>query len=329
VNVFLTLDYELFFGDNPGTVEKCMIEPTNMLLEICQKHQIGMTFFVDAGHLSRIHELKNTFPHLQEEESKISQQLRQLLDSGCDIQLHVHPHWEFTTIQNGIWNMSVSNHYKLSDFTKEEAATILRKYKSVLEKTIGRKVHSFRAGGWCIQPFTHIASCMKELELIYDTSVFPGGKMVTGDYNFDFTKAPKNLGRWSFSTDECIPDETGYFTEIPISTHRYSPFFYWELFAWGRIAPKKHKFIGDGNYIPQPGRRKELLTRYSWNHASFDGYYAKKMSEICINGLKNKHSDIVFIGHPKGMTHYSIKQINDFIKKMKHKVQFTTFNDLK
>ncbi len=305
-----------------------MLEPTNKLLEIAKKHEVGMTFFVDAGHLSRIMELKAEFPKLERQDQQIRQQLREIMDSGCDVQLHIHPHWEHSTYDGKNWVMNVNGHYKLSDFPKEEAAAIFRKYKKVLEEAIGKPVHSFRAGGWCIQPFSHISEVMKEQGIRYDSSVFPAGKILTGEYSFDFSKAPKNRGRWKFSDDECVPDDKGYFTEIPIATHRYSPTFYWELYAWGRIYPSTHKFIGDGNYIPQPGRRKELLTSFSWNHASFDGYYSKKMKEICEIYLKENRSDLVYIGHPKGMTEYSLRKIDHFIAEMKSKVQFTTFRDL-
>ncbi len=44
MNIFLTFDYELFFGEKTGTVEKCMINPTNELLKISKKYSIPMTF---------------------------------------------------------------------------------------------------------------------------------------------------------------------------------------------------------------------------------------------------------------------------------------------
>ena len=38
--------YELFFGESVGTVEKCMIEPTNDLLNLAQGKDVFYTFFV-------------------------------------------------------------------------------------------------------------------------------------------------------------------------------------------------------------------------------------------------------------------------------------------
>ena len=54
MNIFLTFDYELFFGETTGSVEGCMIQPTNNLLAISKKYSIPMTFFVDVGYLIRL-----------------------------------------------------------------------------------------------------------------------------------------------------------------------------------------------------------------------------------------------------------------------------------
>ena len=48
MNLFLTYDYELFFGAPTGTVEKCIIEPTNLLREIANRTGVKMVFFIDA-----------------------------------------------------------------------------------------------------------------------------------------------------------------------------------------------------------------------------------------------------------------------------------------
>ena len=54
MNIFLTYDYELFFGESTGSVDKCMIEPTNQLLKIAKEFNIKMTFFVDVGYLIKL-----------------------------------------------------------------------------------------------------------------------------------------------------------------------------------------------------------------------------------------------------------------------------------
>ena len=324
VKIYLTFDYELFFGETSGSVEKCLLQPTRDLLAMAEAKNVHYTFFVDVGYLVQAEK----YPELQTELTQVKAQIKEIIEKGHSVQLHVHPHWEKATWNDGTWTMNVEGHYKLIDFSTDERVRIVTAYKTYLEELTKKPVHAFRAGGWCIQPFNHIQEVMQTEGVKYDTSVFPGGKMITGDYSFDFTPAPKNLGRWKFSSHECVPDINGYFTEIPIATYRYSPTFYWELFAWGRIYPSHHKFIGDGNYIPQPGRRKQLLTSFSWNHASLDGYYAKKMKKICKHYLKENRSDLVYIGHPKGLTMYSLRKLDQFIEQMKTKVEFTTFHML-
>ena len=90
MNIFLTFDYELFFGENPGSVEKCMLEPTRDLLRIAKGRNVSYTFFVDIGYIIRAEE----YPELEEEVSKVKTQLLHLVSLGHDLQLHVHPHWE-------------------------------------------------------------------------------------------------------------------------------------------------------------------------------------------------------------------------------------------
>ena len=46
MNVFFTIDYELFLGGNTGTVRNCLIRPLNALTELLDKYQIKLTLFM-------------------------------------------------------------------------------------------------------------------------------------------------------------------------------------------------------------------------------------------------------------------------------------------
>ena len=52
----ISLDYELFFGKNPGSVEHCMLYPTKQLLGVLNKHNSKVCLFVDAGFLLKLKE---------------------------------------------------------------------------------------------------------------------------------------------------------------------------------------------------------------------------------------------------------------------------------
>jgi hypothetical protein len=327
MNIFLTYDYELFFGESTGSVDKCMIEPTNQLLKIAKEFNIKMTFFVDVGYLIKLKEFIPTNPELELDDSKVRTQLVQMIRDEHDIQLHIHPHWEKSYYANGKWYIITENAYKLADFNQAEIKRIIVSYKTFLDDIVGYKTTAFRAGGWCIQPFSKLKTTFEEVGIKYDSSVFPRGNFSSSHYSFDFTKAPTK-SHYSFEDDECQEVENGTFIEYPISSRRYSPLFYWRLYILGRLIPSEHKMIGDGDFLAQPGRKKSVLINFTWNHVSTDGYYASKLQETLKLLVKNDKEDLVVIGHPKGMTNYSFRKLANFIEEHHKKHNFETFNNL-
>lgn len=300
-----------------------MLDPTNDLMNLCQGKNVSMTFFVDVGYLIRAEK----YPELSEELSQVKVQIQTMISEGHDVQLHIHPHWEKSVWKDGKWTFGTASHYKLSDFTKKEAADIVRSYKAYLEVLIGRKVTVFRAGGWCIQPFDHISEVFEELEIRFDSTVIPGDFLETVSYNVDFRKAPLK-SRYRFYKDVVQEDEKGIFTEFPIGSLRLSPLFYWRLYILGRVFPKRHKMVGDGQFLSQGGRKKRKLTKFTIGHVSTDGYYASKL-EAGLNKYKNLNfSDLVVIGHPKGNTVYSVEKLEQFIEKHRNNHQFVSFHQV-
>jgi len=305
-----------------------MIIPTEELRRLAKKYKVSMTFFIDVGYLISLEKYTSVFPELDKDLMQVKDQLKELLSEGHDIQLHVHPHWEKSFYQNGKWEIKTDGAYKLSDFEDVEIEAILTKYKSYLDELVGYSTTAYRAGGWCIQPFDRLEKIFLKLGLKYDSSVFPGGKMTSGEYAFDFTTAPK-LSHYSFSSDVCVLDENGPFIEYPISSWNYPPSFYWRLYLLGRLFPEKHKMMGDGSFLAQPGRKRSVLTRYTNNHVSTDGYYSVMLQEILSSYEKNHFTDFVVIGHPKGMTKFSLGKLEEFLIQTHTKHNYTTFRKLR
>jgi len=44
MKTFITFDYELFFGKESGSAEKCIIKPVNILREIAKKRNTKFIF---------------------------------------------------------------------------------------------------------------------------------------------------------------------------------------------------------------------------------------------------------------------------------------------
>ena len=135
---FLKFDYELVFGEKTGTVEKCMINPTNELLKISKKYSVPMTFFIDVGYLIRLETESAKHSVLKSDLAKVKNQITEMLECGCDVQLHIHPHWERSYYNGEKWVIEVDGCYKLADFDDDELFHIVTFYKSYLEE-ISRK----------------------------------------------------------------------------------------------------------------------------------------------------------------------------------------------
>ena len=327
MNIFLTLDYELFFGNPTGSVEKCMLEPTQRLLDLSQKYGVNMTYFVDVGYLLACERFMETFPQLKEDYGKVIDQVKSIVAQGSDVQLHIHPHWEDCSYSDEGWKMITDKHYKLADFSDEEIFPLVKRYKEKLEEIIDRTVNSFRAGGWCLQPFTKVEKTFQKLGIKFDTTVFQGGEFSSAHYSFDFRNAP-DKGRYNFQSNLIKENPDGYFTEVPIGGIKYHPLFYWQLYGWGRLRPSRHKMLGDGNFIAQPGRKQKHLTKSSWNHISMDGYFSSKLLSATRKFAKEGRSDLVIIGHPKSMTLFSFERLETYIQRMQKKHRFLTFQEL-
>ena len=321
MRIYLTYDYELFFGEESGTVEKCMLQPTGDLFKIAKDKDVFYTFFVDVGYLVAA----ENYPELKEEHSLVKEQIKKMIKLGHDVQLHIHPHWEKAVYQNGKWDMNVDGHYKFSDFEEKERKDLFKKYKAYLDELIGRSTIAYRAGGWCIQPFSIFKESFESTGIKIDSSVIAGDYMQTDNYALDFRDAPLKSS-YRFEDDVCHEDENGQFMELPISSLRYSPLFFWQLYIKGRIKPADHKMIGDGTFISQGGRKKRVLTSYTTNHVSTDGYFAKKLNAGLNKAINLKQEEMVVIGHPKGNTTYSLKKLAEFIDEHHKNHQFTTFH---
>lgn len=326
MNIYITLDYEIYFGENHGTVEKCIIYPTSELIRIAEKYNVRFSFFVDSGFILKLDEFRKRFPVLENDYQAIIKQVNYLAATGHDIQLHIHPHWEDCYFDGNRWVMNV-NRYKLSDFNDDEIKDIVVRYKKVLFDITNQSVFSFRAGGWCLQPFSKLQKVFKENNISLDSSVFRNGQFSSRQYSFDFTNAPdKDI--YKFENDVVVEDPSGYFTELPISPIRNSPLFFWFLFLLGRKNPYFHKPLGDGQAMPAPGYRKKLLTRFTNNPVSLDGYNARLLQKALKQLLKRNFNHMVVIGHPKALSRYSIVEVENFVLKNKEKHNFTTFTKI-
>ena len=326
MNIFITLDYEIYFGENHGTVEKCIIYPTSELIRISEKYNVRFSFFVDCGFILKLDSFRKKYPSLEKDYKAITDQVKYLSDTGHDIQLHIHPHWEDSVYDGTRWIIDVKR-YKLDDFSNIEIEDIVYRYKKVLSDITEKPVFAFRAGGWCLQPFRKLRKIFIDNNITLDSSVFRNGYYTSEQYSYDFRNAPdKDIYR--FEEDVVVEKKDGFFTELPISPIKNSPLFFWKLFLLGRKNPYLHKPLGDGNAMSAPGYRKKLLTQNTNNPVSMDGYNSHLLQKAFNRLINKKMNYMVIIGHPKALSRYSIQKVEEFVVKNMEKNNFTTYSKM-
>lgn len=322
MKIAITWDYELFFGERSGSVAQCMLEPTDRLLELASKYKIPFTFFPDAGCLIKFEEQSDCHNELQ----RVKTQIQTWDSQGHETGLHIHPHWEKSVWMDGRWQHDLS-HYKLSDFSAEEASHIVERYASYMNSILAHPLQGYRAGGWCAQPFTPVAEAMKKVGIRYDSSVFKGGKNTTSPYQYDFTDTPK-ASHWRFTEDPAVFDSEGAFTEIPIASMNYSPLFFWKLFVLGRLNPGQHKPIGNGLPAKGGGSKKDLLTRSHHLCVSADGYFSTQLNRALRKAQRANEPFMVVIGHPKALTPFGLHTLEAFIAQHQRNHEFVTLSSI-
>jgi len=310
MQIHISFDYELFFGKASGTAEKCILEPTAQLIHITSTHRVPFIFFVDAGYLLQLR--KNLhIPSCKKDYDDIAAQLKQLTGLGHEIALHIHPHWEDALYQNEQWLIDTSR-YKLADFTENDVLRIVTEYHQAIMEITGKPCKSYRAGGWCIQPFEPIKKALEHNHIFVDSTVYYNGFHASEAHAYDFTKA-KDLSEWKFDNDPCTEQVNGSFTEIPVTPDTIPPFFYWRLYLNMRSNPLVYKPVGDGSWLVDRKRIYKHFYTATSHFACADGFFASRLKAILATAEKHKKTRMMVLSHPKSMAPYSFKTLDAFI----------------
>lgn len=293
-----------------------MIDPTNLLIDIAKKSNSTFTFFVDAGYLWQ---LKNHVDNVscKKDYHLVSNQIKKLHDNGHEIALHIHPHWEDSFFENNEWKINV-NRYKLSNFSEVEIEKIVSKYHQVLIEITGKACKSFRAGGWCIQPFHKIKNALVKNDIFVDSSVYKNGYHQFTAQSYDFRNAP-NKTEWHFEEDECIEHLHGKFTEVAITPNVLAPLFYMNLYLKMKFNPDEFKPMGDGSWLKDKKKIYKQFYTFTNHFACCDGFFASRLKPILLNLEKEEKQRMLVLGHPKSMAKCSFNYLEEFINFSKNK----------
>ena len=316
MRILLTLDYELFLGERTGSVERCLVEPMRRLTEAVEPTGARFTLFVDATYLFRLFELKADYAALDAEYQQIVSHLRMLRAAGHDLQLHIHPHWHYSTFEDGKWRLDHTR-YKLCDIPFEEALWIFASAKEHLDAVLGYATHAFRAGGFSTQPTQRLTTLFAQNGIRVDSSVCPGQRYQSPQQTYDYRTALPGRA-YRFGADINVPDPDGAFTEVPISMHAVSPLFYWKYVATRLLKVPGMRPWGDGQSVKATNESiRERLTRRTVSMATIDGFKIGALESAYQAARRRGDALFCVIGHPKLANPYSVRKLSRFCERRK------------
>jgi hypothetical protein len=309
----LSQDYELFFQVS-GSIEQCLFEPCDLLLAFAKEKGLRFTFFVDAGMLCCMQRLSANNAYMDRQLTKVKNHIESLVRADHEVGLHVHPRWEETVWKKDAWQFS-GTRYQLRDFSDDEVAEIFRSNATVLNGLADGGVRSYRAGGFCVEPFGRIKNCLLEQGITIDSSVIPGAVLKDAEKGFDFSQAPDH-GWWRFSASPAIPDNSGEFIEIAVTPLELPIFHYWGRLANRVTGHQPTGMIGDG--ISKAVGKREILRRLAGkgriSELSVD---APKAAQLLSRSIKHQNRDIwQIMGHPQLLGRGSLNVLSQFMDRM-------------
>jgi len=335
LNVALSFDYELFFGENYGTADEILFDPTNQLLDTLDKYQAKATFFADVLSVY-MHEKYGLTDYCQ----KFKNQIADMVARGHDVQLHIHSNWLKSTWKDGKWDFDIAS-YRIHTFGFDDDAEwsvgkIIRWGKQFLEETLqavnpSYRCVAYRAGGYSIQPHAELFRVLLENGIYIDSSV----AMLQEAHNvneYDYKDIPDRNGWWiglDSPINEPTKKKSGAVYEIPVAY--YKPSLIKRLFKpkEERVIPHKLK----GSYIKMPSsgsssavaQRSKLRMLLNYNKTprilAFDSIHyqsiiqtLKKREKRC----RSPYQTIAVIGHPKIIDALWLKNMDNFLAQIRN-----------
>ena len=338
--IILTIDYELFLGNQTGTVEKCMIEPTYKLAEILDINHSKMTVFWDILHYRRLIELENDFPEIKNDKTLIDKQISFLISKGHDIQLHLHPHWLDAAYTDGKWNFNYE-HFKIHSLSEEDDPKNINTIigcisitKQLMEREVRKylpdyKVTTFRAGGYLVEPFTKLKKAFEQNNIFIDSSVLPGISNFNNIFSYNFSEYHDN-NLYHFDESPSEKSLEGKFIEIPITTLSIPGYKNLEYTLLRRIKYNDLESgrMGTGSGEAVTNNKKSLLSKIISSISkpkiaalTTDGNFKEKLNYML---YKVKNNSMMIL-HSKLLNSHTLNILKD--KLLKNEIKFISINN--
>lgn len=223
LRIVFTLDYEIN-GDGQGCPQALMVEPTDRLLRLFDAYGAKLTIMAEVAEIMRFKQYKDAHGEDRFHYEAIARQLRRAIETGHDVQLHIHSSYFNARGQGDRWAQDWSE-YDFASLPYERMNWMIGTSKRFLEALLqpvdpGYRCLAFRAANWSVSPSRNVVHALVDNGIEIDTSVFKYGHR-SGIVNFDYAHADSALAPWPVSEDDiCLRDEHGALWEVPIYSEK-------------------------------------------------------------------------------------------------------------
>lgn len=327
-NVLVTFDYELFLGENSGTVENNMLKPTDALLKVLKKHELTPVFFVDTTYLQRLKMVAVEHDKAREDFDKIINQLREVIRHGGYVFHHIHPHWLDAVYipETNQWNLGDKSRFALANLSEEEIAMVFSQSDEIISEIYERQplppAFGFRAGGLYAQPFDIYRNEMLKHGISMDFSVLRNAQSTGagGRYQFDYTACPEE-DIYRFSDDITVRDDQGNFTEVSMNMFRMKGLrkIINGLYYRKNVSKESWKRFGDGSASGNVLKTAEKSAGKFLSEETFSIELLNDYKATLYTSYLNRNDFMHIISHPKLCSVANIEAFDRFMQQAKRK----------
>ena len=104
-NIIFTSDYEIH-GNGEGSPMELIVEPTSRMFELLDKYDAKLTIMADIAEILKFKEYYERTGSDDFYYKPIIEQLKYAIQTGHDVQLHVHPSYLKAEYRNGSWKQN-------------------------------------------------------------------------------------------------------------------------------------------------------------------------------------------------------------------------------
>lgn len=350
LRILFTVDYEIQ-GSGRGCPLELMVEPTDRMLALFDRFGAKATIMADVAEILRFRDYLETTGDDRFHYRAIVDQLRRCIQSGHDVQLHLHSSYLNAVFDGVGWKQDYDS-YDLASLPLDRLRQIIGESKRWLEQLLtpvnpSYRCSIFRAANWSMQPSENLVRALVEHDFRIDTSVFQHGRY-DDLVHFDYTHAHSDLCPWPASAhDVCVRDPASPLYEAPI---------YCELQPiWRFITPNRIYRVVQQRLNPLPAAPQEqrsearvrrwlgaaaktgraVVNKHPWK-ADFNQCEGRQLTHA-LRRAESRYGHLgidlpfVLIGHSKTFTRYnalSLRPFLTFVEADPHRFSFGTFSDL-